>query len=445
MDVEEAHAARTIAGMGVAQDARDVLARNWLGSATRPGPRLYPHQWSWDSAFTAIGLAHVEWEHATTELRTLFAAQWPNGLLPHIVFHADAARYFPGPEVWGTPQAPGRPPTSGIVQPPIHATAVRMVAEHAPTPEAGRAFLADLFGPLRAWHDYLYRERDPEGEGLAAMRHPWESGQDDSPAWDGALAAIPLNPSAVAPYRRVDLTLVHADERPDPADYDHYVALIECFKRHRYDEAAMRKGCPFWVAGPLFNSALARAGEDLAAIAEALGEDAAPLRAQAARTTEALNRRLWERRLGHYVAYDRRQRRYLRSAVSASFAPLLTAAPGRARVSRMLRTLTSTRFWPPPPRGPWLTSYDRRAPGFSHRQYWRGPVWVNVNWLAIDGLRRHRRDDVARTLARQTLDLVRERDFSEYYDPETREGLGSEEFSWTAALVLDLLATHEEL
>jgi Trehalase len=277
---------------------------------------------------------------------------------------------------------------------------------------------------LRACHDYLYRERDPEGEGLAAMRHPWESGQDDSPAWDGALAAIPLDPSAVAPYRRVDLTLVHADERPDPADYDHYVALIECFKRHRYDEAAMRKGCPFWVAGPLFNSALARAGEDLAAIAEALGEDAAPLRAQAARTTEALNRQLWERRLGHYVAYDRRQRRYLRPAVSASFAPLLTAAPGRARVSRMLRTLTSTRFWPPPPRGPGLTSYDRRAPGFSHRQYWRGPVWVNVNWLAIDGLRRHRRDDVARTLARQTLDLVRERGFWSTTIPRRGKGWG---------------------
>ena len=250
--------------MELAQAAHEVLDENWLGNATRPGPRLYPHQWSWDSAFTAIGWSHVEWERASTELRTLFAAQWPNGLLPHIVFHDGAGDYFPGPAVWDTPHDYGRPATSGIVQPPIHATAARMVADRAPTPAAGRAFLAELFGPLRAWHDYLYRERDPEGEGLAAMRHPWESGQDDSPAWDGALAAIPLDPTAMSPYRRVDLTLVHADERPDPADYDHYVQLIECFKRHRYDEAAMRADCPFWVVGPLFNSLLALAGEDLA-------------------------------------------------------------------------------------------------------------------------------------------------------------------------------------
>jgi len=61
------------------------------------------------------------------------------------------------------------------------------------------------------------------------------------------------------------------------------------------------------------------------------------------------------------------------------------------------------------------------------------------------GLRRHGRDDLARTLTRQTLSLVRENGFWEYYDPDTGVGLGSERFSWTAALVLDLLAAHEEL
>jgi len=70
---------------------------------------------------------------------------------------------------------------------------------------------------------------------------------------------------------------------------------------------------------------------------------------------------------------------------------------------------------------------------------------VNINWGAVLGLRRHGRDDLARTLTRQTLSLVRENGFWEYYDPDTGAGLGSERFSWTAALVLDLLAAHEEL
>ena len=36
--------------------ARQVLRQNDMGDWTRAAPNLYPHQWSWDSAFIAIGL-----------------------------------------------------------------------------------------------------------------------------------------------------------------------------------------------------------------------------------------------------------------------------------------------------------------------------------------------------------------------------------------------------
>jgi hypothetical protein len=39
--------------------AAAVLRANDVGGWTKPAPRLYPHQWSWDSAFIAIGLAHL--------------------------------------------------------------------------------------------------------------------------------------------------------------------------------------------------------------------------------------------------------------------------------------------------------------------------------------------------------------------------------------------------
>src|SRR3712207_6991915 len=42
----------------------------------------------------------------------------------------------------------------------------------------------EAFPRLAAWHEYLYRERDPEEEGLVYIRHPWESGMDNSPMWD---------------------------------------------------------------------------------------------------------------------------------------------------------------------------------------------------------------------------------------------------------------------
>jgi hypothetical protein len=69
------------------RQARAVLDFNWTGEYTMPGPRLYPHQWSWDSAFIAIGYSRYDQKRATRELRHLFEAQWKNGLLPQLVFN----------------------------------------------------------------------------------------------------------------------------------------------------------------------------------------------------------------------------------------------------------------------------------------------------------------------------------------------------------------------
>jgi hypothetical protein len=61
-----------------------------------------------------------------------------------------------------------------VVQPPLHATAALYVCRYAEDEVRAKDFLAYAFPKLGAWHDYLYRERDPEGEGLAYIRHPWE-------------------------------------------------------------------------------------------------------------------------------------------------------------------------------------------------------------------------------------------------------------------------------
>src|SRR5215207_9230352 len=127
----ERRAAGTDAGL--AGRAAAVLDANWMGHATRASAHLYPHQWSWDSACIAIGYSSWAQDRAQAELSWLFAGQWSDGLLPHIRFAKDA-RYFPGPEFWQTylsPLAPPEPETSGIVQPPVHATAVWKVFRRA--------------------------------------------------------------------------------------------------------------------------------------------------------------------------------------------------------------------------------------------------------------------------------------------------------------------------
>src|ERR1700730_15591600 len=132
-----------------------VLRKNDLGGWTKPAPRLYPHQWSWDSAFIAIGLAHVDPRRAGRELETLFAAQWADGRVPHIVFNdsVPADAYFPGPDFCqaGVPGEAGLINTSGIIQPPVHALAAWEVHRTDPNDSLDRGFLHRLYPRLAAW------------------------------------------------------------------------------------------------------------------------------------------------------------------------------------------------------------------------------------------------------------------------------------------------------
>src|SRR5918995_1292033 len=224
-------------GRELAQRAFVVLRRNSIGGATSPSRRLYPHQWSWDSACIAIGYARSDQERAETELRSLFSGQWRNGLLPHIVF-TEGARYFPGPEFWQTERAadaPASPRTSGIVQPAVHGTAVREVFRHATDGDRATAFARELLPKLVAWHEYLYRERTRDGGALVEVWHPWETGMDNSPLWDDALARIELAAEDVPEYRRVDVEVAAADERPSDEEYDRYAYLVGVFRELAYD------------------------------------------------------------------------------------------------------------------------------------------------------------------------------------------------------------------
>ncbi len=229
--------------------AAAVLHGNDAGSWTKASPHLYPHQWSWDSAFNAIGWAHLDVRRAMAELEELFAAQWSTGMVPHIVFRAgpDEA-YFPGPEWWDCAIAPAAPAlpvqTTGICQPPVHALAVQRIWQL--TPEAQRpeirARMQALYPRLVRWHRYLATQRDPEASGLVTVYHPWE-GTDNSPRWDRALARIEV--AKPGPYTRLDTSQVgDPSQRPTDWDYDRYLWLVGLLRKYRYDDAQIYRQYP---------------------------------------------------------------------------------------------------------------------------------------------------------------------------------------------------------
>lgn len=418
----------------VGERARAVLENNWTGSYTTPATGLYPHQWSWDSAFIVMGLRHVDAARARLELRTLLDAQWRDGRLPQIVYDPERAEeYQPGAQFWSSETLASSGPhrSAGLVQPPNHAWAAWLV--HCSDPDGSRreGFLAAVYPALQAWHEFLLRDRTDTDLPLAAVVHPWESGTDNSPLWDAAMAPLPKVHHAIP---RPDLQHADASERPSQKEYGTYYWLAERYRDQQCEHGG--RDWPFLLVDPCFNALWARSEEALAEIAATLGRDAAPHRRRAAEIADHLER-LFVPELGVYGAWDVHAQTSVRIATINGLAPLVLGS-GR-HVDEVVAALEGMRFLGGE-RMSLAPSYDATAPDFRPEQYWRGPAWFNMNWLVVQGLRRHGRTVLADRLAETMVGHAVGGEFPEYVDPRTGEPHGSRRFSWTAALVLDLLA-----
>jgi mannosylglycerate hydrolase MGH1-like protein len=426
---------------GLVERAREVLDGNWTGRSTLPNAGLYPHQWNWDTGFIAIGRSRYDQARAEEEMVSLFEAQWRTGMLPHIKFNpgVPADAYFPGPDFWRSDLAEAAPRgvhTSGITQPPIHAIAVFEMYRRSGEPDRSRAFVQKLYPNLVALHEYFRDRRSASPDGLTYIVHPWESGLDNSPAWDEALTRVEVSEGALPAYQRRDL--VHADplDRPSDESYDRFVYLASSYREVGYDDVACRERTPFLVEDPMFNAIWAWSAHALAELATVVGEDRARLDEDAARITHAIERKLWlGEGVDRFYPYDVRSGEPTNHHSLVSFMPLIAPGLDSQLVDRTLASMEGLRHCG---RDYLLPSYDTHDADFNPRQYWRGPIWINTDWLLYRGCRTVGAMDKAEELRSAILDLVRLHGFREYFDPHGEAGYGSDRFSWTAALYLDV-------
>lgn len=404
--------------------ARAVLAANDRGGYTVPTARLYPFQWNWDSAFVAMGWASFDAPRAWREVERLLEGQWQDGRIPHIVFHAPADTYFPGPDVWGTQHTP---PTSGIVQPPVLATAVRMVLAADPDRARAETRAAAIIPALVRNHRWWHAARDPDASGLVAILHPWESGMDNSPAWDTALARVSTTTTTTIVRR--DTGHVDPAMRPRAEDYQRFIHLVDTYRAAGWDAARMYAAAPFRVADVATNAILLRAERDLLALTEpvAPGECAA-IATRIARMERALGAQ-WDETRGLFLSRDLIAGMPLDVSVSAGFLPLWAGIGDAARLAATLaRWLTRVRYAVP--------STDPAEPGFEPLRYWRGPAWAVVNWMIAEGFAAAGQAASAERIRNDTRALIGASGFAEYFDPLTGQGAGGDSFSWTAAIAL---------
>jgi glycogen debranching enzyme len=417
-----------------------VLRKNDSGLFIKPGPRQYPHQWNWDTSFIAIGLSHVDLDRAWREIHALLRGQWDDGMVPHIIYHTGPSDYFPTPDFWQTATNPAAPdlPTSGITQPPVLATAVRLLHERAADRALSIERVRAAYPKLLAYHRWLHKARDPENTGLVAIIHPWESGTDNAACWVEPMARI--TPVDLPAFKRRDQVHVGADERPSQSDYEQFIYLVDRFRRRRWESGKLYEESPFLVQNTLFNALRCRAEEDLRELASELGEPTAEIDARLERTRQAFRERLWHKDDGLYYDFDLRAQTPIRENTCACFMPLFAGVPDREAAQRLVEDhlLNDAEYAPGDSLRYYLTSTAYSSPHWQPRRYWRGPVWVVINWLLIHGLRRYGYDDLAKTVRDDTLELIDRSGFYEYYDPRDGTGCGSDDFSWTAALAIDL-------
>lgn len=436
----------------LARQAIEVLWRNARGTWTRPSPRLYPHQWSWDAAFVAMGWAQLDPLRALNEVWSLLRGQWDTGMVPQIVFDLNVAKgaYEPGPNTWGTMgHAPAGMATSAICQPPMHAIALGRIREVAEARGDGTLAevddaIVDLYPRLVAWHRWLHTVRDPEGTGLVTIVHPWESGLDNSPRWDQPLEAVdPGAPAGELP--RPDLTYVtDPDERPTDDEYRRYRHLVDCLIAVDHDQERALDHHPFRVADVWFSAILAAADDVLAELAAVAGqpERAAGHHRHAELTRAGLDA-CWDPETGRCHDVDRITGKSITVDTIAGFAPLV-AGTSVDRTALLVDRLWSPSYagadglaWALPP----STAVDQ--PGFDPHAYWRGPQWPPMTWLLWWSLRRSGHTRSAARLRTEALAQLRSTGCCEYVDPLTGDPLGSDAQSWTAAVALDWLG-HDD-
>ena len=307
--------------------------------------------------------------------------------------------------------SPSRRP-SEITQPPVLAYGVALVDALSPD----RDWIARLYPKLCAYVQWDLAHRDGDGDGLCEWfmegdpnSRSGESGMDNSPRFD-----------------------FHYPTPLGAVDFNAFLAL-EC-------------------------ATLCRLANRLG-----MASEAALWQARADRLGRLIDERLWSGEANFYCDYDALREAHSPVLASAGFLPLLGGIPSLGRARRLLAHLND-------PQG-FGTAFPvpSVAAGSAHyaKDMWRGPSWINLNWLIARGLEVYAGQDAAFAAKATAIDAAtvatieafcgRFATFFEYYDalgetdpphllrkgecnPENPFRQVIHDYGWTATLYLDLVA-----
>jgi glycogen debranching enzyme len=237
-------------------------------------------------------------------------------------------------------------------------------------------------------------------------------------------------------FRR-DLHYVPGEERLDTIDALAFYSTQRRLRRKNYDIDRILRHSLFAIEDVNFNAILIRANTHLQTIAKTIhAELPETLQDSMAKATIAFEG-LWDPYSNNYYSREFVTHRLLKNPTIGTLLPLYGGSISKERAALLVKKLEDEKqfglAYPAP-------SVPANSDWFNPIGYWQGPTWVNTNWLIINGLEQYGYKDHAAALREATLELVSKSGFSEYFNPLNGTPAGVANFSWTAALTIDLLS-----
>jgi len=321
-------------------------------------------------------------ERGLQELTSCFRAQFASGFVPHM-------RYLEPNTLRGPLED-----RSSYTQPPIYAHAARVMAQ------AGFSVDETLVSAVTRGLDWLWSNRMSD-DGLLVIVHPWESGSDDSPRWDSWVKR--------ADYRHADYS-----------EWDGGLVPQTVFS----DEGAAVWSHAFVAIPAAFNAFAAHAALELARLT---GDSRWTARGE--QLGDAMDQHLWDEGSGLWL-----DRPVVGGGPSVAI-PTLDGVFGTlvtADVQRAERALTQlvdpSRFGAP--YGLRFLPVDCEE--YDANEYWRGPAWPQLNYMAYVAAQRWGATAIAGEIAAMTMRAAVESGFSEYWNVEDGRSLGARPQGWAA-------------
>lgn len=362
--------------------------------------------WSWDTWKQAAGITNFAPEIAKDAIRSMFDYQvtedshrpQDEGMIVDAIFYNDEEA---GGGNWNERNS----------KPPLATWAVWEVYEAT----KDKQFIKEMYPKLVNYHEWWYRNRDHDQNGIAEygatidaannndkqilVAAAWESGMDNAPRFDVDYG--------------VDV-LENKDENGDLVGYSISQESVD------------------------LNAYLYREKVYLAKMAQLLEkeEEADQFKDEAKYVQDYVRENMYDEKTGYFYDVDLSTKQPLveRGMGIEGAIPLWAELAGIEQAESVKEIMMDEdKFNTKMP----FPTVSKDNPRYSSTTYWRGPVWLDQAYFAVQGLANYGYQNHAKSMSEKLFNnaegIMGDGPFGENHNPETGKRLNAKNFSWAAS------------